>query len=55
MEERIPRIMTIREIAQTGFLTESALRKLVKTGEIPVIKVGNRSLINFDKLLNAMS
>lgn len=54
MEERIPRIMTIRQIAKTGFMTETALRKLVKTGEIPVIKVGNRNLINFDRLLRSM-
>ena len=55
MEERIPRIMTIRQIAQTGFLPEHTLRKLVKTGRIPAIKVGNRSLINFDKMLNTMN
>ena len=45
-----PTMMTIREIAKTGLLSEHALRLLLKEGKLPVIYVGNKALINYDKL-----
>lgn len=45
-----PQMMTIREIARTGLLSEHALRLLLKEGKLPAIYVGNKSLINYDKL-----
>ena len=45
-----PTMMTIREIAKTGLLSEHALRLLLKEGKLPAIYVGNIALINYDKL-----
>lgn len=45
-----PTMMTIREIAKTGLLSEHALRLLLKEGKLPAIYVGNKALINYDKL-----
>ena len=45
-----PQMMTIREIAKTGLLSEHALRLLLKEGKLPAIYVGNNALINYDRL-----
>lgn len=45
-----PQMMTIREIARTGLLSEHALRLLLKEGKLPAIYVGNKALVNYDKL-----
>lgn len=45
-----PTMMTIREIARTGLLSEHALRQMLKEGKLPAIYVGNKALINYDKL-----
>ena len=50
MQATQPRMMTIREIARTGLLSEYALRLLSKQGKLPAIRVGNKALVNFDKL-----
>ena len=48
----IPRMMTIRQVAATGILSEYALRLMCKRGQIPCIKVGvGKVLINFDALI----
>lgn len=45
-----PRMLTIRQTAETGILPENTLRQFVKTGKVPFIRVGNRVLINYNKL-----
>lgn len=50
MERKAPKMLTINETAKTGILSEWALRSLVKQGKIPGIYVGNRFLINYDRL-----
>lgn len=50
----IPRFLTIRETAATGILPENAIRRLVKDGSIPVLRVGVKQLINFDRLLEQL-
>ena len=50
----IPRLMTIRQIAATGLMPEHALRTLVKTGRAPSFMVGNKNLINYDKLVEQL-
>ncbi len=45
-----PKMLTIKETARTGILSEWALRGLVKQGKIPGIYVGNRFLVNYDRL-----
>lgn len=48
--ENKPRMMTIREIANTGLLSEHALRLMLKEGKLPAIYIGKKALINYDRL-----
>ncbi len=50
MEYKKPTMLTIRETARTGILPEHALRLLLKAGRLPVIYVGKKALINYDRL-----
>ena len=45
-----PKMMTVKEVAATGILSEYAIRLLIKEGRLPVLRIGNRALINFDRL-----
>ena len=47
---RLPKLMSIREVAQTGIIPEHALRRLIKSGKIPCIYSGRKALICFDRL-----
>ena len=47
---KIPRMMTISQVAQTGLLPENALRVMVRCGEIPAVYSGSKAFINFDNL-----
>ena len=47
---RIPSMMTIRQVASTGILPETALRTMVKDGTIPAVFAGCKAFINFDQL-----
>ena len=58
MENRnnnIPRMMSVRQIAATGLINESALRRMLKAGQLPAIYSGTKALINFDILCNMLS
>lgn len=46
----IPKMMTIRQIAATGILPESAIRNMLKNGEIHAVYSGKKAFINFDNL-----
>ena len=48
--ENKPRMMTIREIASTGLLSEHALRLMLKEGKLPAIYIRKKALINYDRL-----
>ncbi|HEM5240604.1 TPA: hypothetical protein U1338_001523 [Streptococcus suis] len=50
-----PKMMTIREIADTGLLKENSLRILLKENKLPVIYVGKKALINYDLLCEQLS
>lgn len=45
----------LKETDPDTAVTIGAIRKMISEGEIPVYKVGNKSLINFDLLLNNLS
>ena len=49
-ERKPPTMMTVREIARTGLLSEHALRLMLKAGKLPAIYIGKKALINYDKL-----
>ena len=55
MDEKIPKMMTIKECAKTGILPEFAIRRLVKENKIPHIMTGNKALINFTALCEQLS
>lgn len=44
----IPRMMTIREVAKTGLMSEYTLRAMVKKGMVPCVKAGAKVFINFE-------
>lgn len=48
--QKQPTMMTIREIAGTGLISEHALRMMLKAGKLPAIFIGKKALINYDKL-----
>ena len=48
--QKQPTMMTIREIAGTGLMSEHALRIMLKAGKFPAIFIGKKALINYDKL-----
>ena len=49
-----PRMMRIRQVAQTGLLTEHALRQMEKQKMLPCFYVGKKCLINYDKLIEQL-
>ena len=51
----IPRMMTIRQVAKTGILPETAIRTMVKDGTIPAIYSGCKAFINFDQLCKMLN
>lgn len=53
--ERLPKMMTIRQVAATGLLPETALRRLAAENRLPALKVGNRLLINLDLLIEQLN
>lgn len=55
MAEKQPNMMTVRQIAKTGLLSEHALRIMLKAGKLPAIYIGNKALINYDKLCEQLS
>ncbi len=54
MTDGKPRMMTVREIARTGLMSEHALRLLLKTGKLPAIFIGKKALINYDRLCDQL-
>lgn len=58
----IPRMGTLpealkmlKELDRSTAITLRALRRMVNNGEIPVVMVGSKRLINFDKLLERLN
>lgn len=55
MDQKKPQMLTIREVAKTGLLTEYTLRLMEKQGRLPSVKVGRRVLVNVDKLVEQLN
>ena len=43
-------MLTVRQVAATGILTEHCIRQLIKEGRLAGIQVGNRYLVNYTAL-----
>lgn len=50
----LPRMMTVRQVAKTGMISEYALRQLVKQGKVPCIALEHKVLINFDAFVEQL-
>lgn len=57
-----PRIRTIpkayeeiKKLDSNTSFTMSALRNMCRSGEVPTFKIGNKTLLNFDMLLDRLS
>mgnify|MGYP001446168634 FL=1 len=48
--QKQPTMLTVREIAGTGLMSEHTLRMMLKAGKLPAIFIGKKALINYDKL-----
>lgn len=54
LTNRIPHMMTVRQVAKTGIISEYALRQLVKQGKVPCIALEHKVLINFDAFVEQL-
>ena len=52
---KIPKMMTVREVAATGLLPESAIRRLLCEKKIAAVYSGKKAFINFDMLCNQLA
>lgn len=55
MDNLRPEFMTIKEIAKTGILPETALRRMLKAGQLPAVYSGRKALINYTILCNYLN
>lgn len=55
MDKKHPQMMSVKEIAKTGLLSEHALRSMLREGKLPAIYVGNKALINYDRLCEELA
>ena len=51
----IPKMMTVRQVAATGLLPESAIRRLLREKKIAAVYSGNKAFINFDIRCNQLA
>ena len=51
----LPRMMTVRQVAATGILPESAIRNMLRENKIPAVYSGKKAFINFDLLCQQLS
>lgn len=49
--DEIPKMMTIREIARTGLLSEHALRLLTKQGKLPALYINSKALLDYNTVV----
>lgn len=50
-----PRMLTIRQAAQEGPLTEYALRLLLKQQKLPGVFIGSKFLVNYDRFIGQLN
>lgn len=50
----MPKMMTVCQIAATGLLPESAIRRLLHEKKIPAVYSGKKAFINFDILCHML-
>lgn len=53
--QKIPRMLTIKQVAMEFGLAEHFVRELAKSGKIICVRAGNKFLINADKLIEFLN
>ena len=53
--ENLPRMMSIRQVAKTGLISEYALRQLIKQGKVPCIALEHKVLIKLDAFIKMLN
>lgn len=51
---QVPQMLTIKQVAQTGILTEYTLRLLHKQGKLPCIELPRKTLVNYTALMQQL-
>ena len=51
----LPRMMSVRQVAATGILPESAIRNLLRENKLPAVYSGKKAYINFDLMCQQLS
>ena len=51
----LPRMMTVRQVAATGILPESAIRNMLRENKLPAVYSGKKAFINFDLMCQQLS
>ena len=54
LSSNVPQMLTIREVAKTGILSEYTLRLLHKQGKLPCIELPRKTLVNYTLLLQQL-
>ena len=52
---RLPQMMTVRQVAATGILPESAIRNMLREKKLPAVYSGKKAFINFDLMCQQLS
>ena len=47
-------MMTVTELAKTGIITEHAIRQMLKQNKLPVLYIGKKALINYEKTVEML-
>ena len=50
----LPQMLTIREVAKTGLLSEYTLRLLHKQGKLPCVELPRKTLVNYTALVQQL-
>lgn len=50
INKSMPKMLTVRAIAQTGLLPENTIRVMLRRGEIKAVYSGKKAFINYDNL-----
>lgn len=53
--QKIPRMLTIKQVAREFGLAEHFVRSLAKSGTIVAVRAGNKFLINADRLIEFLN
>ena len=54
-ENRIPEMLTVKDTAKRFGIAENAIRQKAKNGEIVVIPIGKKILVNADKFIEYLN